>query len=131
LLTFLSVAAPINVVIKALPFNFYCIAALVICFIVARKDINIGPMKKAEERRAQVLQSTERTVDTYQKASSPIVAIVPLVVLLACVPTFLFCYGSGKLYIRRCFNSSILGSSGCYGGGFFCCKKSRLKLQGI
>ncbi len=48
LLSVLSVASPINVMIKTLPFNFYCILALLICFIVAAKNINIVPMKKAE-----------------------------------------------------------------------------------
>lgn len=129
LLSVLSVAAPINVVIKALPFNFYCIAALVICFIVARKDINIGPMKKAEERRAQVLQSTEGPVDTYQKASSPIVAIVPLVVLLACVPTFLFVTGQGSFTSGDASTAVFWGVLVATAVAFFAAKKAGLSFK--
>jgi Na+/H+ antiporter NhaC len=96
LLSVLAVSEPINVMIAALPFNFYCIVALIICFIAASKDINIGPMILAEQKLAAAEANPESTADKYQKISSPKVAIIPLIILLICVPTFLFVTGKGS-----------------------------------
>ncbi|MGI6141208.1 MAG: Na+/H+ antiporter NhaC family protein [Caldicoprobacterales bacterium] len=129
LLTVLSVSAPINVLIKALPFNFYCIMALLICFIVAKKDINIGPMKKAEERRALACKSADVAVETNQKISSPAIAIVPLFVLLICVPTFLFVTGGGSFTSGDASTAVFWGVLAATLVAFFAAKKAGLGFQ--
>ena len=48
LLATLGVSDTMGVMIKALPFNFYCIIALVVCLVVIFKNWNIGGMKEAE-----------------------------------------------------------------------------------
>lgn len=95
LMAVLKVTDPINVLVKALPFNFYCIFALLLCFIVAKKDINIGPMKLAEQKLVIAEKEPTAGAEKYSLISSPKVAIIPLVVLLVCVPTFLFITGKG------------------------------------
>ena len=43
---------PLETFIDSIPFNFYAIAAIILSAIVIWKNLNIGPMKKAEERTA-------------------------------------------------------------------------------
>lgn len=95
LLSVLSIANPMGTMIKALPFNFYSIVAIILCFIVARKDWNIGPMKKAEENLIKVQNDVKIEQMENQKVSSPGILIIPLLVLLVCVPIFLYITGDG------------------------------------
>jgi Na+/H+ antiporter NhaC len=129
LLSVLSVAAPINVMIKALPFNFYCIFALLICFIAAFKNINLGPMKRAEEIRAQLTEKSEETAEKYHKVSSPAVAIIPLVVLLICVPSFLFVTGKGSFTSGDASTAVFWGVLVATLVAFFAAKKAGLSYK--
>ena len=45
-----GVENPLEAFIESIPYNFYAIAAIILSAVVIWKNINIGPMKKAEER---------------------------------------------------------------------------------
>ena len=45
-----GVENPLEAFIQAIPYNFYAITAIILSAIVIWKNINLGPMKKAEER---------------------------------------------------------------------------------
>jgi len=97
LLAALSVANPMGALLSALPLNFYCIFALIIGLIVALKDINIGPMKLAEQKAYAAKEVSPALDEKAVKTSSPVIVLVPLLVLLVCVPLFLYVTGKGKI----------------------------------
>ncbi len=43
-----NITDPLKVVIKSIPFNFYCLLSLITVLIVMKTSLTIGPMKKAE-----------------------------------------------------------------------------------
>ena len=45
-----GVENPLKIFIASVPYNFYSIAAILLAGVVVFKNINLGPMKKAEER---------------------------------------------------------------------------------
>lgn len=65
LLATLGITDTMGVMVKALPFNFYCIIALAICLVVIFRNWNIGSMKTAEQSAAvtndEVEQADEKT----------------------------------------------------------------------
>ena len=69
--------------IKALPFNFYCIIALVVCLVVIFKNWNIGSMKEAENAIVVTADETEQAHDT--KTATPWLVVLPILVIIACV----------------------------------------------
>jgi tetracycline resistance efflux pump len=99
---------PIDVFISAIPFNLYPIAVIVFCAFVIGKNIEIGPMKKAQERTEAgellwsnatpmvdpsiLSQQVERT-DT-DKARF---MIAPIAVMVIGMPLGLFVTGDGDL----------------------------------
>lgn len=82
LLATLGVADTMGVMVKALPFNFYCIIALAICLIVIFKNWNIGGMKAAEMAVA-IKTDEEEQVD--EKTATPWLVVLPILVIIACV----------------------------------------------
>lgn len=72
-----------GVMIKALPFNFYCIIALVVCLVVIFKNWNIGGMKEAENAIAVTADDAEQAQDT--KTATPWLVVLPILVIIACV----------------------------------------------
>lgn len=101
ILSTLDVENPMGTLLKTIPFNFYCISALVIGLIVANKDINLGPMKEAEanvKSQKEKLKSNENNnEEKEERISTPLAMIIPLVVLLICVPIFLYITGDGNI----------------------------------
>ncbi|MFT4816949.1 MAG: tetracycline resistance efflux pump [Pseudohongiellaceae bacterium] len=99
---------PIDVFISAIPFNLYPIVVIVLCAFVIGKNIEIGPMKKAQERTEAgellwanatpmvdpsiLSQQVERT-DT-DKARF---MIAPIAVMVIGMPLGLFVTGDGDL----------------------------------
>ena len=41
----------LEIFIESIAYNFYAIVAIILAAVVIWKNLNIGPMKKAEERR--------------------------------------------------------------------------------
>lgn len=102
LLASLGVENTLGVMAKTIPINFYCILAVLLTLLVAVKDINIGSMKKAElqideKRSPAAAASMEEEFDNPQVDPSASRMIVPLVVLLVCVPLFLWITGDGSI----------------------------------
>ena len=69
LLATLGISDTMGVMIKALPFNFYCVIALVVCLVVIFKNWNIGSMKEAHDT----------------KTATPWLVVLPILVIIACV----------------------------------------------
>lgn len=82
LLATLGIADTMGVMIKALPFNFYCIAALILCLIVIFKNWNIGAMKDAE---ASYVAQREPEAETDVRTATPWLVVVPILVIIVCV----------------------------------------------
>ena len=99
---------PIDVFIYAIPFNLYPIVVILFCAFVIGKNIEIGPMKKAQERTEAVellwanatpmvdpsilSQQVERT-----DADKARFMIVPIAVMVIGMPLGLFVTGDGIL----------------------------------
>lgn len=83
LLATLGISDTMGVMIKALPFNFYCIIALVVCLVVIFKNWNIGSMKEAENAIVVTADETEQAHDT--KTATPWLVVLPILVIIACV----------------------------------------------
>ena len=102
LLASLGVENTISTMVKTVPFNFYCILALIFTLLVSLKNINLGPMKMAEAfmENKKDQPSTKSIAEPRAEAditSSPMTMIIPLVVLLVCVPLFLYITGKGTI----------------------------------
>ena len=103
-----GVENPIDIFIYAIPFNFYPIVVILFCAFVITKNVEIGPMKKAQERTEAgellwanatpmvdpsiLSQQVERT-DT-DKARF---MIAPIAVMVIGMPLGLFVTGDGDL----------------------------------
>jgi Na+/H+ antiporter NhaC len=99
---------PIDVFIYAIPFNLYPIVVILFCAFVIGKNIEIGPMKKAQERTEAgellwanatpmvdpsiLSQQVERT-----DADKARFMIVPIAVMVIGMPLGLFVTGDGNL----------------------------------
>ena len=91
LLATLGVSDSMGVMVKALPVNFYCIFALILCVVVSLKNWNIGAMKVAEEnapkREAKEFEDVEN--------ANPWGVILPVLVIIISVIAGLFITGQG------------------------------------
>ena len=99
---------PINVFIYAIPFNLYPIVVILFCAFVISRNVEIGPMKKAQERTEAgellwanatpmvdpsiLSQQVERT-----DADKARFMIVPIAVMVIGMPLGLFVTGDGNL----------------------------------
>jgi Na+/H+ antiporter NhaC len=113
-----GVENPLDAFIDAIPFNFYAIAAIVLSFVVIWKNIDIGPMKKAEERtrNGQLLWpdatpmvdvSEEQIEDEPGQVPSAALMILPIVAMIAMMPVALYITGDGNL-IEGSGSTSVL-----------------------
>lgn len=108
---------PLEVFIASIPYNLYAITAILLALVVIWKNINIGPMKAAEERTARgellwptstplVDTSAEQVVDEGEPPSAAYMAI-PIVVMIGMMPVGLYVTGDGNL-IEGSGSTSIL-----------------------
>ena len=108
---------PLEVFIASIPYNLYAITAILLALVVIWKNINIGPMKAAEERTARgellwptstplVDTSAEQVVDEGDPPSAAYMAI-PIVVMIGMMPVGLYVTGEGNL-IEGSGSTSIL-----------------------
>ncbi|MGI9261437.1 MAG: Na+/H+ antiporter NhaC family protein [Woeseiaceae bacterium] len=115
-----GVENPLEAFIASIPYNFYAITAIVFSAIVIWKNINIGPMKKAEERTqgGEILWpdatplvdiSEEQIVDEPGKIPSAALMVLPIVSMVLMMPVALYITGDGDL-INGSGSTSVLWS---------------------
>ena len=109
---------PLETFIDSIPFNFYAIAAIILSAVVIWKNLNIGPMKKAEERTAagQILWpgatpmvdiSEELVEDRPGHIPSAALMVIPIVAMILMMPIGLYITGDGDI-IEGSGSTSVL-----------------------
>lgn len=115
-----GVENPLETFIASIPYNFYAIIAIILSAIVIWKNINIGPMKKAEARTqaGEVLWpdatpmvdiSAEQVVDAPGEVPSAWLMVLPIVSMILMMPIGLYITGDGNI-IEGSGSVSILWS---------------------
>lgn len=115
-----GVENPLQVFIAAVPLNLYAITAILLAGVVVWKNINIGPMKKAEERtqRGEMLWpdslplidvSAEQDVVDEQDIPSAWLMVLPILAMVLMMPVSLYITGDGDI-IKGSGSVSVLWS---------------------
>ena len=115
-----GVENPLQVFIAAVPLNLYAITAILLAGVVVWKNINIGPMKKAEERtqRGEMLWpdslplidvSAEQDVVDEQDIPSAWLMVLPILAMVLMMPVSLYITGDGNI-IKGSGSVSVLWS---------------------
>ncbi len=115
-----GVENPLQTFIAAVPLNLYAIIAILLAGVVIWKNINIGPMKKAEARTqgGDVLWpdalplvdvSAEQAVDDEDNVPSAWLMILPILAMVVMMPVSLYITGDGNI-IRGSGSVSVLWS---------------------
>ncbi|MBT8415819.1 MAG: hypothetical protein KJO42_00105 [Silicimonas sp.] len=115
-----GVENPLEAFIASIPYNFYAIAAIILSAVVIWKNINIGPMKKAEERTqgGEILWpgatpmvdiSEELVEDPPDKIPSAALMVFPIAAMVLMMPVALYITGDGNL-IEGSGSTSVLWS---------------------
>ena len=116
-----GVANPLETFIASIPYNLYAIAAILLSAVVIWKNINIGPMKRAEQRTAggevlwpgalPLVDTSAEQRDDEPEGSIPSAAfmIVPIAAMVLMMPVSLYITGDGSL-IEGSGSVSILWS---------------------
>lgn len=91
LLATLGVSDSMGVMVKALPVNFYCIFALVLCVVVSLKNWNIGPMKAAEAKAVKKETEKEEEIPN----ANPWGVVLPVLVIIISVVAAIYITGQG------------------------------------
>jgi Na+/H+ antiporter NhaC len=113
-----GVENPLATFIASIPYNFYAITAILLAAVVIWKDINIGPMKAAEERTkkgqilwpgaAPMVELSETTEDG-SKPPSAALMVVPILAMILMMPVGLYVTGDGTI-IEGSGSTSIIWS---------------------
>ncbi len=86
ILATLGISDTMAVMLKALPFNFYCIFALAMVLVVIWKNWNIGAMKTVEEKyKCHVRIKEEKSSEKGERVSSPALVAIPIIVIIITV----------------------------------------------
>ena len=115
-----GVENPLQTFIAAVPLNLYPITAILLAGVVVWKNINIGPMKKAEERTQGgdmlwpgsiplVDVSAEHDVVDEKDIPSAWLMVLPILSMVAMMPVALYITGDGD-FIRGSGSVSVLWS---------------------
>ncbi|MGI9204563.1 MAG: Na+/H+ antiporter NhaC family protein, partial [Woeseiaceae bacterium] len=99
---------PLETFISSIPYNFYAIAAILLSGVVIWKNINLGPMKKAEERTqsGEVLWpnatpmvdvSAEQIEDPVGEVPSALLMVLPITAMILMMPVGLYITGDGNI----------------------------------
>jgi len=103
-----GVENPLQTFIAAVPLNLYAITAVLLAGLVIWKNINIGPMKKAEERTQGgemlwpgsvplVDVSAEQEVNDEQSIPSAWFMALPILAMVLMMPVALYITGDGDI----------------------------------
>lgn len=79
----------LEILIQSIPFNLYSILTLVMVFVVIQKDLNLGPMKRAEAKAIDSFDSNNTTQNSSNNYSL-IKSALPLVILFLSFILFVF-----------------------------------------
>ena len=115
-----GVENPLETFIQSIPYNFYAIVAIILSAVVIWKNLDIGPMRKAEERtrNGEVLWpgatpmvdvSAEQIEDAEGEIPSAALMVIPIVTMVLMMPVGLYITGDGKI-IEGSGSVSILWS---------------------
>lgn len=99
---------PLATFISAIPYNLYAIIAILLAAVVIWKNINLGPMKKAEERTQQgqllwpgstplVDVSAEAIPADESETPSAALMAVPILAMILMMPLGLYITGNGSI----------------------------------
>jgi Na+/H+ antiporter NhaC len=97
----------LDVFISSIPYNFYAIVAIVLAAVVIWKNIDLGPMKKAEERTRNgdilwpgaapmINLPVAETVESDEVPSAAFM-VLPIVTMVLMMPVGLYITGNGNL----------------------------------
>jgi len=99
----------LEVFIASITYNFYAIVAIILAAVVIWKNLNIGPMKKAEERTQNGdilwpgampmvdISAEQVTEDDDGDIPSAALMVLPIVTMVAMMPIGLYITGDGNL----------------------------------
>lgn len=99
---------PLETFIDSIPYNFYAIAAIILSAVVIWKNVNIGPMKKAEKRTQEgdvlwpgalpmVDVSAEEVEDAPGEVPSALLMVLPISAMILMMPVGLYITGDGNI----------------------------------
>ncbi len=99
---------PLQTFVAAIPLNLYAITAILLAAVVIWKNINIGPMKKAEARTQAgdilwpgatplIDVSAEEVVDDAEHVPSAWLMTLPILTMVVAMPVSLYLTGDGNL----------------------------------
>ncbi len=88
---------PFAVVLRAMPFNFYCIASLIVIFLAMVFNWNFGAMKKARFVEPSHEQAIESSKQVQGKKKDALLVILPVLVMVLTLLGSLIITGNGKL----------------------------------
>ena len=119
-----GVENPLQVFIAAVPLNLYAITAILLAGLVVWKNLDIGPMKMAEERtrRGELLWpgsvplidvSAEHDVVEEEDVPSAWLMVLPILAMVLMMPVSLYITGDGNI-IRGSGSVAVLWSV-CFG----------------
>ena len=108
LLATTNIKNPLQTFIASIPYNFYAIAAIILAAVVIWKNINIGPMKTAEQRtkdgkilwpNATPMIDVSEVIVTDSSAEQPSAAlmVLPIIMMIATMPIGLYVTGNGNI----------------------------------
>ena len=111
---------PLETFIDSIPYNFYAISAIILSAVVIWKNLDIGPMKKAELRTQNgdvlwpgatpmVDVSAEQIEDAEGDIPSASLMVIPIVTMVLMMPVGLYITGDGEI-IKGSGSVSILWS---------------------
>ena len=111
---------PLDTFVASIPYNLYAIAAILLSLFVIWRNVNLGPMKAAEERtrNGEVLwpgavplvdtsADSAPENDTPENVPSAWLMLVPIAVMVMMMPVGLYITGNGSL-IEGSGSTSIL-----------------------
>ena len=97
----------LQVFIASIPYNFYAIVAIILAAIVIWKNIDIGPMKKAEERTQNgdilwpgalpMVDIAAEQHDEDAEVPSAALMVLPILTMVFMMPVGLYITGNGNL----------------------------------
>ncbi|MGI9233907.1 MAG: Na+/H+ antiporter NhaC family protein [Woeseiaceae bacterium] len=115
-----GVEKPLQTFIAAVPLNLYAITAIILAGVVIWKNINLGPMQKAEERAARgeflwpgsvplVDVSAEHDIAGEKEIPSAWLMVLPILAMVLMMPVSLYITGDGDI-IKGSGSVSVLWS---------------------
>ena len=108
ILATLGISDPVPVLVASIPLNFYAIAALILAGVSAFRQVDLGPMKAAQERTAAGKLHWDHSValaDPEDMAPPPregmplrpVNMVVPIVVMVLMMPISMYVTGDGDV----------------------------------